>query len=87
MIDGFLLGVIATGSMAAAVFFLKFWRETHDFLFLAFSIFFIVEALNRAGHLFMARPSEGNPWIYLLRLFSLVLIFSAILKKNCDGTR
>ena len=34
MIEGFLLGIIVTGSATAAAFFYRFWRQTRDKLFL-----------------------------------------------------
>lgn len=82
MIEGFLLGVIATSSLAAGLFFLKFWRTTRDSFFLAFAASFIIEGLNRSTVLFADRPNEGNPWIYVVRLLSLLLILMAILRKN-----
>ncbi len=82
MIEGFLLGVIATASLTAGFFFLKFWRATHDSFFLAFAASFIIEGLNRSATLFVDRPNEGSPWTYLVRLLSLVLILGAILRKN-----
>ncbi|MGH9727527.1 MAG: DUF5985 family protein [Candidatus Acidiferrales bacterium] len=82
MTQGFLLGVIATTSLIAGVFFLKFWRDTRDSLFLAFAIAFIIEGLNRSAVLFAAQPNEGSPWIYLVRLFAFLLILAAIVKKN-----
>ena len=82
MIEGFLLGVIATASITAGIFFLKFWRATRDSFFLAFAAAFLIEGLNRCGVLFLEKPNEGNPWIYLVRLLSFLLILGAILKKN-----
>lgn len=82
MIDGFLLGVIATTSVTAGMFFLKFWKTTRDSLFLAFGASFIIEGLNRSAVLFTEKPNEGNPWIYLVRLLSMLLILVAILRKN-----
>jgi len=32
--------------------------------------------------LFFAKPNEGSPWIYILRLLALLLIVAAILRKN-----
>ncbi len=43
VLEAFLLGVIATSSLTAGVFFLKFWRKTRDSLFLAFGLAFFVE--------------------------------------------
>jgi uncharacterized membrane protein HdeD (DUF308 family) len=82
MVEAFLLGVIATTSLTAGVFFLKFWRRTRDSLFLAFAIAFLIEGLNRIGFLLTAHPNEGSPWIYLVRLVAFLIILGAILHKN-----
>ena len=82
MLEGFLLGVIVTGSLAASAFFLKFWRQTRDKLFLGFAAAFAIEGVNRIAFLFVAHPDEGNPIIYTVRLFSYLLILAAIVNKN-----
>ena len=82
MIVPFLLGVLVTMFLIAAVFFVRFWRETRDGLFLAFAAYFAVEGLSRIPLLFMPRPGEGAPWIYWLRLAASFLILGAILRKN-----
>lgn len=82
MIEGFLLGVIATTSLTAGIFFLKFWRKTHDSFFLAFAASFIIEGLNRAAVVFESKPYEGSTWTYIVRLLSFLLILFAILNKN-----
>jgi uncharacterized membrane protein HdeD (DUF308 family) len=86
-LEGFLLGVIATASVTAALFFLKFWRSTRDVLFLSFAAFFFIQAVDRIALLFFQKPNEGSPWIYLVRLVALLLIVAAILKKNYGGSR
>ena len=85
MIDGFLLGVIATAFLTAGVFFLRFWRDTRDWFFLAFAASFLVEGLNRCALLLVDKPNEGSPWIYIVRLFAFLLILVAILRKNYSG--
>jgi hypothetical protein len=83
MMEGFLLGVIVTASLVAAAIFLKFWRQTRDFLFLAFSIAFLIEALNRIGLLFVTAPYvEGTAPIYVVRLLAFLLILSGIIYKS-----
>ena len=47
MLEGFLLGVIVTASLTAGAFFLRFWRQTRDTLFLAFAAAFFIEGVNR----------------------------------------
>ena len=78
----FLGGVLTMGYFVLGVFFLKFWKRTRDFLFLAFAIAFIIEGLSRASVLLLAKPNEGSPWIYVVRLLASLLILFAILKKN-----
>jgi uncharacterized membrane protein len=82
MIEAFLVGVISTASVTAGLFFLKFWRDTRDSFFLAFSASFMIEGLNRFTVLLLPRPNEGSPWIYLVRLLAFLLILFAILRKN-----
>jgi uncharacterized membrane protein HdeD (DUF308 family) len=82
MVEPFLLGVIATSSLTAGIFFLKFWRQTRDSLFLAFALAFVVEGLNRCALLFLEKPNEGSPYIYIVRLLAFLLILGAILHKN-----
>ena len=82
MIEGFLLGVIATASLVATLFFLRFWRYTRDSLFLAFTLAFAIEGLGAAATLFFKHPNEGSPWIYLVRLLAFLAIIFAIVNKN-----
>ena len=82
MIAGFLLGLFATSSLIAGIFFLKCWKRTRDSLFLAFALAFIIEGLNRISFLAVAKPNEGSPWIYLVRLLAFLILLAAILKKN-----
>ena len=82
MLNGFLLGVIVTASLTAAAYFLKFWRQTGDKLFLGFGAAFCIEGLNRITFLFLDAPNEGSPGIYVVRLFSYLLILAAIVQKN-----
>jgi uncharacterized membrane protein HdeD (DUF308 family) len=81
-IEAFLLGVIATASITASVFFLKFWKRTHDLLFLAFAVAFLIEGINRVATLLSPHPSEGSPWTYIVRLFAFLIILAGILHKN-----
>ena len=82
MTISFMLGLISAFSFTAAMFFLRFWRDTRDFFFVPFAVFFIVEGIDRIVLLFSAHPNEGSPWIYILRLFALLLILFGILNKN-----
>jgi hypothetical protein len=82
MIATFLLGVIATASLAAGLFFLRFWRDTRDSLFLAFALAFFIEGLNRATVIFIDHPNEGTPRIYIVRCVAFLIILAGIVNKN-----
>jgi hypothetical protein len=82
MIDGFLLGVISTASLATGAIFLKFWRRTRDRLFLAFGAAFVIESVNRLSVLFSDRPGDAGLLMYGVRLIAFALILAAIIGKN-----
>lgn len=82
IVEGFLLGLIATSSFVACLFFLRFWRDTHDSLFLNFAIAFGIEGVNRTVMMLYTLPNEASPWVYLVRSFAFLLIVAAIVNKN-----
>ena len=81
-LDIFLLGYIAAASAIVALFFLRFWRETRDFLFMAFAVFFVVQGGTRAFAISAANPNLMTDWVYLLRLLAVLVVVGAILRKN-----
>ncbi|GAC1426968.1 MAG: hypothetical protein NVSMB62_24660 [Acidobacteriaceae bacterium] len=82
LLDTFLLGFIAACSLCAGLFFLRFWGETRDPLFLAFGGFFAIQGGLDALILGLSRPNEGSRWFFGMRLFAIVLVLGAILWKN-----
>ena len=44
-----LMGAVAMASFVASLFFLQFWRGTHDLLFFYFAIAFAVDASDESG--------------------------------------
>ena len=85
--DLLLLGAIAMASLVAGLFFLRFWRDTGDRLFLFFAISFLVEGVNRWALGMSGDPNEGRPLFYIVRLLSFLLIISAIVQKNLGKDR
>jgi peptidoglycan/LPS O-acetylase OafA/YrhL len=72
-------GVLVAGYLVAALFFLRFRRETGDRLFLVFSIAFALLAVQRLA---LALTTRSETLIYGLRLLAFVLILGAIVDKN-----
>jgi len=77
-----LLGAIAMASLVAAMFFLRFWKNTRDRFFLFFAVSFFIEALNRAALGLTTASEEQEPFFYLVRLVAFGLIIAAIVDKN-----
>lgn len=82
VLDLFLLGYIAALSAGATVFFLRYWKDTRDSLFIAFAAFFAVQGGTRAFDVSTANPNLIVGWVYVLRLLAVVLVVAAILRKN-----
>jgi hypothetical protein len=78
----FLSGAIAFGFLAAALFFLRFWKRTHDGLFLAFAIAFALLGFGQAVQALANIPQEERSYIFLIRLAAFMLIIVAIVRKN-----
>jgi hypothetical protein len=81
-LDIFLLGYIAAGSAVIALFFFRFWRETRDFLFLAFAVFFSVQGGAGVFTFSSNTPNIVVGWIFGLWMLAVVLVIVAILRKN-----
>lgn len=80
--DIFLLGFIAALSLIAALYFFRFWRDTRDWLFVSFVIFFVIQGCSDAAIISYSHPNLGHPWLYLIRLLSIIVVLAAILAKN-----
>lgn len=76
-----LLGALAMATLAVAVIFLRYWRDSGDRLFLYFALSFFVQSANRVA-LSVSNASEANPWHYVVRFVAYVLIVAGILHKN-----
>jgi hypothetical protein len=86
-IAAYAAGLLTMGFLAVALFFLRFWRRTGDFLFACFGIAFSLMAVNQAIPILFSIPSEEQAGIYLLRLGAYGVIIVAILIKNVAPDR
>ena len=78
----FVLGATAMACWVAALFFLRFWRESRDRLFGMFSAAFLLLGLTRFGLSVSHDPIEGETYLYWVRLAAYLLILVAIINKN-----
>jgi len=78
----FLSGAVALGFFVCGLFFLRFWRRTHDQLFLAFALAFALLGTGQSILALANIPTEERGSIYLIRLTAFALILIAIFRKN-----
>jgi hypothetical protein len=80
--EEFIRGAIAMGFGIAGLYFLRFWRETHDRLFGFFALAFMGLAVNRVAITLIGLTSEVPYSLYVIRLAAFLIILYAILDKN-----
>jgi hypothetical protein len=66
----------------AGLFFLRFWRDTRDRFFLYFAVAFWLGGVAWATLGLTTVSAEAEPYIYLIRLLSFLIIIAAIVDKN-----
>ncbi|MGH9549421.1 MAG: DUF5985 family protein [Terriglobales bacterium] len=89
MLEGpisFLRGATMMAEIGIVVFFLKYWYETKDRLFILFACAFIVMAVSQGVFCLFGAASEFAPYGYYLRLAAFVLIIFGIVEKNMTRT-
>jgi len=82
----FLSGMITMGFLAAGLFFLRFWKKTHDGLFIAFAAAFWLLGLTQALLALTEFPVEERSLFYFIRLTAFVVIIIAVVLKNRKRT-
>jgi len=78
----FTAGLITMGFLVASLFFVKFWRQTRDILFLAFAAAFLLLAANQALTVLIDIPRDEKSYLYILRLLAFCIIIASIIQKN-----
>lgn len=80
----FMWGVLAMASSVAALFFLRFWRESRDRLFGFFALAFAGLAANWVGLAIIDHPNNEarQEYAYVVRLLAFVILIIGIIDKN-----
>lgn len=89
----FLSGISMATFTASGIFFLRFWRASHDRFYLLFCFACWFLALERVMAQFFyglqepirSAATEASSWVYLLRLAAFVVIMIAVVDKNRAG--
>lgn len=75
-------GALVLAFATAALFFLRFWRDTRDRLFVLFALAFVVLAVNRVGIALSVQQGDHGDHYYWVRLCAFLIILAAIVDKN-----
>lgn len=78
----FLHGLTAMGLWVAGLFFLRFWRDTHDRLFVILAAAFWTLSANFVALAMLQPDDETRHYAYLLRLAGFLLIIGGVVDKN-----
>jgi len=81
MLTPFLQGGLVTGCLIIGLFFLRFWKQSKDQLFLYFASAFWLLGINWIVLAFTA-STEHQPFFYLIRLAAFALIIFGVWQKN-----
>jgi hypothetical protein len=81
----FLSGMLAAAYLVISGFFLKFWKQTRDRLFLYFCIAFALLAVQRTLLIDEFGLVDNRTWGYGVRLVAFLLILYGIIAKNRES--
>lgn len=82
MLELFLSGFLSASYAVAALFFLRFWRDSRDRLFAFFAAAFALLLIQRVAISAQLGSSEDSFWFYVLRLLAFLLIIAGVVDKN-----
>lgn len=83
----FLTGVLATSCFVATLFFLRFWRQSRERLFVFFALAFLLQGISRVALVNAQETTEAHTGLYLVRLLAFVLLLIGILDANRKGKK
>jgi hypothetical protein len=86
-INELISGALVMGYFIAAIFFLKFYKSTHDRLFAFFAAAFGILSCQRVALALTTKTVEDTVLIYVIRLIAFLIILYAIIDKNMQAKR
>lgn len=81
----FVWGAVAMANVTAGLFFIRFFRDTRDRLFVLFGGAFFAFALNYIILALLQPSQEERHYVYFIRLLGFGLLIAGILDKNRRG--
>lgn len=78
----FIHGAVAMGCSIVAVFFMRFWRQSADRLFLFFAVAFAVLCVD---YILLGLLTQATEWrlpVFMVRVTAFAIILAGIFDKN-----
>ncbi len=82
LLQQFLRGALAMGCFVAGLFFLRFYRQSRDRIFLFFVTAFWLLAAHWVGLAVVNPAAETRHYLFVVRLLAFVALIFGILDKN-----
>lgn len=82
-----LIGILLMGYAIGGLFFFRFWKQTHDRLFLMFGIAFFMLCFQEILFGISSQPDEALTYLFIIRLLAFILILVGIIDKNISGSQ
>jgi hypothetical protein len=80
--NAFLQGAVAMGCAIVGLFFLRFWRDSRDRLFMLFALAFWALAASYVLLGVISFATEFRVYVFVVRLAAFCLILYGIFDKN-----
>jgi hypothetical protein len=78
----FLYGAVAMGCLIVGVFFLRFWQQSRDRLFLRFALAFWTLAISYTLLGLVTFATEWRVYVFVVRLLAFCMILYGVFEKN-----
>lgn len=82
MMKYFMWGVLATGCLVVAMFFLHYWRSSRERLFVFFSAAFGLMAVQWTVSALSGTDEMRYAYLLILRILAFLCIIAGILDRN-----
>jgi len=85
MLMQFIGGATVMAYFVVGLFFLRFWFQEGDRLFVLFATAFWLMGIGRLAAALVDPFDEARTWPYLIRLAAFLIILAAVIDKNRLG--
>lgn len=78
----FMWGVLATGCLMVAIFFVHYWRSSRERLFVYFSAAFGLMTVQWVASALSGTDEEHHAYLLILRILAFICIIAGIVDRN-----